>query len=865
MGETGGIRDERRPQQEEDHYLYRQKIINMNLSHMKHKGQLLAILGFMGCSLVIQAQEAPPPGNDAWKKIYRAAATKYDDLVNTKLEVRFDYDKGYLYGKAWVTLKPHFYATDTVTLDAKGMDIHAIAVDREGKRTPLKYDYDGMQVTIHLDKTYTRSEKYTLFIDYTAKPNELKVHQGSAAITDARGLYFINPKGEDKTKPTEIWTQGETEANSVWFPTIDKPNQKTTEEIFMTVPAKYVTLSNGLLVDQKTNGDGTRTDHWKLDEPISPYLFFMGVGDYAIVKDSYKGKEVAYYVEKEYAPVARRIFGHTPEMIAFYSRITGVDYPWPKYDQITGRDYVSGAMENATATLHSDVAQQDARELTDGNQWEDVIAHELFHHWFGDLVTCESWSNITLNESFADYSETLWNEFKYGKDAGEAVNFAGIQSYLQQPENAGKDLVRYYYADKEDVFDGVSYPKGGRILNMLRNYVGDSAFFKSLNLYLTTYKFKSAEAADLRLAFEAVTGEDLHWFWNQWYYGSGHPKLTIDYVYDDAAGKVQVIVNQTQETGKVFRLPIAIDVYNGPTKERHKVWIEDKTDTFTFAYRSRPDLVNVDGDKVLLCEKKDNKTLENLVFQYKYAGNYVDRREAIDYCAKHQDDPKAVDLLKTAMKDRYYRLRNLTLNRIDLKRDAIKTAFEPLLLETAEHDPNRPVKAKAIELLGTYKNATYKALFVKATGDSSYTVSGNALTALAEIDSAQALAVAKRLVKEPAKGNLTVAIAGVLIKSGDESNFDAISDNFEKMPIGQAKFQFSMAYANMLGKVASTEKLKHGVDLLIGFKEAIPAAYRGQTDPVFDNELRGIAKKRQEAGSQDQADYITSRLTADKK
>ncbi len=224
-------------------------------------------------------------------------------------------------------------------------------------------------------------------------------------------------------------------------------------------------------------------------------------------------------MEKEYAPVARRIFGLTPEMIAFYSKITGVEYAWPKYDQITGRDFVAGAQENVSATLHAENAQQDARELTDGNVWEDIIAHELFHHWFGDLVTCESWANITLNESFADYSETLWYEHKYGKDEGDGWNNRSMRTYLGDPADTLKNLVRFHYEDPQDVFDNVSYPKGGRILNMLRNYVGDSAFFKSLNLYLTTNKFKAAEAQNLRLAFEQITGQDLNWFFNQWYYG----------------------------------------------------------------------------------------------------------------------------------------------------------------------------------------------------------------------------------------------------------------------------------------------------------------------------------------------------------
>jgi aminopeptidase N len=845
-----------------NNYLYPLKIINMIAMNKRLLFLLSASLLF---ATLLRAQDAQQQGDDSWKKVYRATATKYDDLVNTRLDVKFDYDKAYMYGKEWVTLKPHFYSTDTLELDAKGMDIHKIEMVKEGKNVPLKYDYDGMILRIHLDRTYHRENNYTLYIDYTAKPNELKVHQGSAAITDAKGLYFINPKGEEKDKPTQIWTQGETESNSVWFPTIDKPNQKCTEEITMTVPSKYVTLSNGLLVESKNNSDGTRTDHWKLDLPNAPYLFFMGVGEYSIIKDSYKGKEVAYYVEKAYAPVARRIFGHTPEMMAFYSRMTGVDYAWPKYDQIVGRDYVSGAMENTTCTLHGEQAQQDARELTDGNQWEDVIAHELFHHWFGDLVTCESWSNITLNESFADFSETLWNEYKYGKDAGDAVNYAGIQTYLQQPENAEKDLVRFHYADKEDVFDQVSYPKGGRILNMLRNYVGDSAFWKSLNLYLNTYKFKSAEAQELRLAFEEVTGEDLNWYWNQWYYGSGHPKLTIDYVYNDAAGKVRVIVNQTQESGKVFRLPVAIDVYNGAAKTRHQVWVEDKTDTFTFSYASHPDLVNFDGDKILLAEKTDNKTLDNFIHQFKYAGLFLDRREAIDFCSKHLDDPKAIELMKAGLKDRFYKIRNYTLGKLDFNNDTVRTAFEPLVSAMAVHDPSRIVEATAIGLLGSLKKPEYETLFTKATNDSSYTVAGNALEALLAIDSVAALKITKELQKAPAKGELSTAISIVLIKAGDENDFDAITNTFDKMPVTESKLDFLAPYITLLSKVKSTDRLKHGVDVVIKFKEAIPSAYRGQTDPYFDAGLNSLVKKKVADGLQDQADYIKGALAAEKK
>ena len=545
-------------------------------------------------------------------------------------------------------------------------------------------------------------------------------------------------------------------------------------------------------------------------------------------------------------------------MMTYFSKITGVDYPWNKYSQITGRDYVAGAMENTTATIHQDNAQQDARELIDGNNWEGTIAHELFHQWFGDYVTAENWSNLTLNESFADYSQTLWDEYKYGKDAGDAENYQGMQGYLQS-QSEQKHLVRFYYASPEDMFDAVSYQKGGRILHMLRNYVGDSAFFKSLNNYLTTHKFGAAEAQDLRLSFERITGRDLSWFFNQWYYGAGHPKLDINHAYEEDQKRVRMIVKQTQ-TGQVFRLPVAVDLYRGSAKTRNQIWVDKAVDTFYFASSAKPDLVNFDGDKILLCEKKENKNLDHYIHQYNFAGNYMDRREAIEFCGRKMDDPKAVALIKKALKDPYYVLRNLALGKVDIKKESLKTEFESSIADLAKNDPKSTVRGRAIGMLGNYKKAEYKSIFEKAVYDSSYTVSGFALEALSKVDSVSALNKAVTLSKQPSKGKLDEAINSILIASGNEEVYNRISTKFAKMGISNQAFQMVPQMTEMLSKVNNTEKVKSGVDMITAFRDKVPADYRTQTDPYINGLLKGLADKKTAAGLTEQADYINGKL-----
>jgi aminopeptidase N len=727
---------------------------------MKFKLLLLCCLLTFGASF---AQE-----NEEINTEYRAEREKVNDLVHTKLKVSFDYSKRYLLGEAWITLEPHFYTVNELELDAKSMLIHEIT--SAGKE--LKYEYDGHKLKIKLGNTYGKGDQYTVYINYTARPEEVE-QEGSAAISSAKGLYFIDPDGTDPKKPTQIWTQGETESNSCWFPTIDTPNQKTSQEIYMTVPEQYVTLSNGLLTSQTDNNDGTRTDYWKFDQKHAPYLFFMGVGEYSIVKDKWKDKAVDYYVEKEYEPYAKGIFGLTPEMIEFFSNYTEIPYMWPKYAQIVGRDYVSGAMENTTAVMHGEMAYQTDSELVDKNVWESVVAHELFHHWFGDYVTAESWSNLTVNESFANYSEYLWFEHKYGRDYADAHRNKEIKGYMT-PDNELKDLVRFHYNSREDMFDGVSYNKGGAILHMLRSYLGDEAFRAGINRYLTDNQYGTGEAHQLRLAFEEVTGKDLNWFFNQWYYSNGHPKLDVKYVYSDEANIVTVQVEQTQEN--LFRFPLAIEVYEGSSLKRYEEWVDEKSESFSFKYSNKPDLINVDADRTLLAEISDEKSVENLVHLYKHGSKYEDRREAIDGLSTQQENEMAYNILMNALSDPFYGLRIMAIDKIDLSNANAKKAIQAIE-KIASNDEKTLARAEAIKKLDALENQEYAKLFRTSLSSNSSAVKGSALKALYKIDKAAAMEFVASLDNDMDKESLKTALIPVYILDKTEEEIPFVADN----------------------------------------------------------------------------------------
>ena len=474
-----------------------------------------------------------------------------------------------------------------------------------------------------------------------------------------------------------------------------------------------------------------RTDYWVMNQKHAPYLFFLGAGEYAEIKDKpWRGKvPIVYYVEREYADVAKRIFGKTSEMIEFYSKRLDYDYPWPKYYQMTAQEYVSGAMENTTAVLHSSMAQQDAESLNDQNIWEATIAHELFHHWFGDLVTAESWANLTVNESFANYSEYLWLEHKYGKDYADYHMNRDITGY----KNSGsfdKDLVRFNYKEREDMFDAVSYNKGGGILHMLRNYLGDKAFFEGISKYLKNNQFGTGEAHQLRLALEKVSGRDLNWFFNQWYFNHGNVVMTPKVTYDSTKG--EAVLEIAQDEKLMFQFPLEVDIYDAGKYVRKEVWVDAKAkNEFRFKVSPKYSLINVDPRGLIVGDEAAYKTPEQYLFQYRNAKDYKSRNQAIEYAVTTGNS----DILLLALKDPFFRLRIKAIQ--GLRPDNV-AQWAPVVENLAQNDPENLTKAAAIAQLSRLRDAKYKSLYEKSVKLPSRAVKIAAASALVALDPTQA-------------------------------------------------------------------------------------------------------------------------------
>jgi aminopeptidase N len=675
---------------------------------------------------VIKSKPTPP-----WapkKYSYKPSKDRHWDLIHTRLELQFDWEKQRVPGKADLHLEPYFYPQTQLELDAKGFDIHLVEA-RKGKQVlALTQEYDGMKLKIRFSEAIIKGEKIVVSIAYTAKPNDLP-EGGGRAITKDKGIYFINPDGKDPNKPRQIWTQGEPEAASCWFPTIDAPNERCTSEIQLTVEDRYKTLSNGLKTSSKKEANGLRTDLWEMKLPHAPYLFMVAVGDFAVIEDPSGPVPMKYWVEPKHAAMAKRIFGRTPEMIRFFGKRLGYPFPWAKYDQIVVRDFVSGAMENTTASVFMEALQLSAAELVD-RDWDDIIAHELFHQWFGDLVTLESWSHLPLNESFANYSQYLWEEYRLGQDNADLNALKEKNQYFMESTRKREPMIRFFHNVPDDMFDSHSYAKGGRILHMLRKELGDEAFFGGLKLYLNRHAFKSVEIQDLRLAFEEVSGRDLLWFFEQWFMQAGHPELDIKKSFQ--SGKLVLEVRQVQDTTyfPVYRLNVPIEIRTGTVCQKETLRIDQMVSRFEFPLPGMPDVVIWDPGAVLLAQTEWVRTEAEWMAQFRLAEKGIDRLEALqELKSRYLKSENAKPVFIQGLSDVFWGNRLTALDAVSEWDSLAKATVLGQLKKMASADPKSYVRAQAIRVLGQLRFPEKKELLGKAIADSSLETSTQAYKA----------------------------------------------------------------------------------------------------------------------------------------
>lgn len=689
--------------------------------------RILIIGFFIGFSIFISASNL------------QSIPKKHFDLINTELHLRPNWKEHQMLGEAILTLKPYFYPEKELTLDAKKMIIHK--VELVGKNNLLEYKNTGSKLIIQLDRTYTRYESIKISIHYTAQPDSILDADGKVN-KEEKGLYFINTDGSKKDIPTHLWTQGETQSNSSWFPTLDYPSEKHTQSIKVTYEDKYVSLSNGKLISSIQNENGTKTDHWEQIIPHAVYLTVLVIGDYKIIKDEWRGKEVSYYMEPRYANTAKPIFGRTPEMLEFFSKKLGVDFPWDKYSQVIVHDFTAGAMENTSAVTFNTMFQKDAREILDNND-DETVAHELFHHWFGNIVTCESWTHLTLNESFANYSEYLWTEHKYGKDEAEAHWTRDLAPYFSYASKKKEPLIRYFYKKPDDMFDVISYNKGGKILHMLRNYIGDEAFFKSLQLYLTRHKYNTAEYSDLRQCFEEISGEDLYWFFEQWYDNGGHPILNSHYIKSKDSTLLIISQKHSFDSSLVYRLPLDVDIYTGDIVKRKRIIFNQSRDTFVF-YEKDVRAISIDGSNSLVAIKNESRDVHDWLYVLEHSESYLDQSKALKKLNIHKDKDNIKEAIFNLLSSSKPRIINECIKLIDSKWLSRDAKWNIKLKDLAINSKTGMVRSSAIDKLSQNEDLkSYDSIAFNGLSDSSYLVENAALNLLEKIDSSAAYEASK--------------------------------------------------------------------------------------------------------------------------
>ena len=513
------------------------------------------------------------------------------DVKNYVIRVSFDREKRLVYGDTTVELTPINSELSSLELDA--VDLNFTSVRLDGASKDLLFTSSNGRVNVKLDRPYTPGEVAAIRFKYTIRDPK-------------KGIYFIAPSGpKDKLRhPAQIWTQNEPEDARYWFPSFDFPSDKATSEEFITAPKGDLAIGNGRLVESKLNRDGTTLYHFKMDVPHSTYLTSFVVGDFAKLTAKHNDVPLAFYAYKDREKVAGTAFSRTKEMMANYESLTGIPFPFAKYDQIMVSGFTEfEGMENVTATTLADNDILFAEYPFGKLIVEDLVSHELAHSWFGDMVTCRNWSELWLNEGFATFMEAVTREKLYGRE-----NYLQKLSEDRDEYFIGEAMAKTHHALRNltakgdnSLFDATTYQKGGLVLHMLRETVGDANFWKAVNIYLTRHKYDTVTSADLQQAMEEASGQNLQWFFDQWVYAPGYPKLEVGQIYDENSHQLKVTIDQVQkEDGGVpsaYRLPLEVTFTTPSGAVNHLLNITQRSETFSIDASAKPTKLEVDKNE----------------------------------------------------------------------------------------------------------------------------------------------------------------------------------------------------------------------------------------------------------------------------
>ena len=670
--------------------------------------------------LILDAQDRRGP----FTHVPRSVRSRDIDQQHLRLELRFDCDKQELTGRAVHQLTP-FKPIREVNLDASDMMIHQVDLAAEdAKSTKLKFSSKKNSLNIQLGREFEPDEKIELTIDYSVTRPQL-------------GAHFVIPDESEPTQPKMVWTQCEPEYARYWFPCIDSPSDRLTSEILATVPDKFYVLSNGVLQGKMNNNDGTQTWHWVQKKSHVPYLMSVVAGEFDVLRQEWQGIPVESFVPKGRIGEAPRSFENTPQMMDFFSKKIGYKYPWPKYAQICVDEYNWGGMEHTSATTLNVSTLHDERAHLDTSS-DNLVAHELAHQWFGDLMTCKDWAELWLNESFATYFATLWTEHNEGWDEAAWKRAEEAQNYRKEDKRYRRPIVTYRYNSPANMFDGHSYPKGARVLHMLRFELGDEGFWKAINRYTTVNQFRTVETADFRIAVEEATGQSLTWFFDQWLHHGGHPEFQVSWSWDEPAKQVRLVVMQTQKVDDMtplFRSSVEIELATPAKTEIRRISVSKAEETFNFQLNQRPTRVCFDPQDWILKTLDSAKGKEEWLDQLSNDTHVICRVRAARELAELNKHDDVRDALSNAVrKDEFWAVRLEAAEALaKFKGDAVRET----LINVAKTDKKSLVRRAALKSFTQFSHDDTRSALRHVIGnDQSYYAVAEALKGLVKVDRA---------------------------------------------------------------------------------------------------------------------------------